>query len=74
MHKVEVAHVYFFNNKQTSDAGLIHLNGLPNLQELRLSRTKVTGDGIAELQQGVPNCSISMLESPPHLQPRMRPR
>ena len=54
MHKGKVVHVYFFYNRQISDAGLVHLNGLPNLQGLRLSRTRVTGDGIAELQQGYP--------------------
>ena len=46
--------VYLQNTKFT-DAGLVHLKGLTNLQELNLRYTKFTDVGIAELQQALPN-------------------
>ena len=41
-----------------TDAGLVHLKGLTNLQELDLSRTRTTDAGVAELQKALPNCKI----------------
>ena len=43
---------------QITDAGLGHLTGLTNLQELRLSGTQVTDAGVAELKQALPKCKI----------------
>ena len=41
-----------------TDAGLEHLKGLTNLEELDLRWTKVTDAGVAKLQQALPNCEI----------------
>ena len=41
-----------------TDAGLVHLKGLTNLQELDLSRTRTTDAGVAVLQKALPNCKI----------------
>ena len=43
---------------QITDAGLGHLTGRTNLQELRLSGTQVTDAGVAELKQALPKCKI----------------
>ena len=42
----------------STDAGLEHLKGLSNLQELYLGKTQVTDEGIKKLQQALPNCEI----------------
>ena len=42
-----------------TDAGLVHLKGLTNLEKLGLSNTKITRGEIAELQKALPNCRIS---------------
>ena len=45
---------------QVTDAGLVHLKGLTNLESLALaSRTQITDAGITELQTTLPNCKIS---------------
>jgi Leucine-rich repeat (LRR) protein len=36
---------------EVTDAGLVHLNGLTNLQTLGLSNTEVTGDGLIHLKE-----------------------
>ena len=36
---------------QITDAGLVHLKGLTNLQQLNLRGTKVTSAGVVALQQ-----------------------
>ncbi len=41
-----------------TDAGVLHLTGLPNLEDLDISHTQVTGAGVAELQAALPNCAI----------------
>lgn len=47
-----------FAYSQLTDAGLVHLVGLTNLQRLSLNDTQVTDAGVAELQKALPNCKI----------------
>jgi len=54
---------------QVTDAGLVHLVGLAALRELRLSYSQVTGAGVAELQQALPNCNIDHVTIIPSLPP-----
>ena len=42
-----------------TDAGLVHLEGLAQLQSLYLRNTNVTDPGIEKLRQALPNCKIS---------------
>ena len=44
---------------QITDAWLVHLAGLTNLEELWLYGTQVTDEGLAELRKALPNCSIN---------------
>lgn len=41
-----------------TDNDLMHLKSLAELQRLDLSYTEVTADGVARLQQALPNCKI----------------
>jgi len=41
-----------------TDAGLEHLKGLTTLQELHLSHTKVSDEGVKKFQQALPKCKI----------------
>lgn len=41
-----------------TDAGLLHLQGLSQLQVLQLYNTQVTRQGVKKLQQALPNCEI----------------
>ncbi|MBI83284.1 MAG: hypothetical protein CMJ81_08825 [Planctomycetaceae bacterium] len=41
-----------------TDAGLVHLRGLTNLQWLGLRYTKVTPAGIARLKKELPHCQV----------------
>jgi hypothetical protein len=41
-----------------SDAGLKDLAGLSNLEQLNVTGTQVTADGIAALQKALPKCKI----------------
>jgi len=43
---------------QITDAGLVHLKDLTNLEYLDLRETPITDSGVAELQKAVPNCEI----------------
>ena len=43
---------------QVTDSGLVHLKGLTNLEQLKLSGTQVTDAGVKELQKALPNCEI----------------
>jgi len=43
---------------KVTDAGLVHLKGLGNLKALDLSATRVTDDGVKQLQEALPNCAI----------------
>ena len=54
----EVVEVHL-NRKKISDAGLADIKALTNLTSLPLSRTKVTAEGVADLQKSLPNCKIS---------------
>ncbi len=47
------------SNTQVTDAGLAHLKGLTKLLWLDLSNTQVTADGLYELQEALPNLTIS---------------
>ena len=53
----EVFEVYLAGTKIT-DAGLVHLKGLTNLQKLIISGS-ITDAGVADLQKALPNCEIS---------------
>ena len=46
------------SDTQVTDAGLTHLKGLSRLTYLNLKGTKVTIQGIKELQEALPNCDI----------------
>ena len=48
----------FLHGTKVSDAGLEHLKGLTQLQQLDLNGTKVTDAGVKKLQQALPNCRI----------------
>ena len=43
---------------QVTDAGLLHLGRLKNLRYLNLEHTRVSREGVAKLQQALPNCKI----------------
>ena len=51
----EIVELYFFDT-QVTDAGLVHLKGLPNLELLNLIGTQVTAAGVAELKKALPKC------------------
>lgn len=53
----DVSHVSLANT-QVSDAGLTHLQGLTQLQQLYLHSTRVTDPGVAELRKALPNVTI----------------
>ncbi len=46
------------NETSITDAGLAHLSGLTNLRGLDLRGTRVTEEGVAQLQRALPNCRI----------------
>ena len=48
----------FLRGTQITDAKLVRLKGLNNLQELYLTGTKVTDAGVADLKKALPNCLI----------------
>jgi hypothetical protein len=48
----------FLENTTVTDAGLVHLQGLHQLQGLGLDNTKVTDGGVRKLQQALPKCYI----------------
>ena len=41
-----------------TDAGLVHLRGLANLEVLTLLETQVTGAGVIGLSKALPDCEI----------------
>jgi hypothetical protein len=41
-----------------TDAGLVHLEGLPNLKQLDLYGTRVTAAGLKRLREKLPGCEI----------------
>jgi hypothetical protein len=54
----ELKRMYLEDNPIT-DAGLVRLEALKSLEELRLGKTKVTAAGVAKLQQALPKCKIT---------------
>jgi len=46
------------HNRQITDAGLIHLARLANLNTLVLVGTQVTDEGVEKLEEELPNCTI----------------
>jgi hypothetical protein len=44
---------------RVSDDGLKHLAGLKDLQQLDLTKTKVTAGGVRDLQKALPKCRIA---------------
>ena len=52
------AHPTLLSHTQITDAGLVHLKGLTQLEWLDLERTQVTDAGVKELQKALPNTSI----------------
>jgi len=56
----------FGNITDITDAGLEHLKSLKNLKTLCVYDTKVTIEGVADLERALPNCMIhSNLDIPP---------
>jgi hypothetical protein len=49
---------WFLSGSQLTDSGLEHLKGLPQLRVLWLHNTKLSDDGVKELQQALPKCII----------------
>ena len=52
---VRSVRIQHLNDTQVSDHGLLHLNGLSNLRELHVVRTKVTDAGVDDLRTAAPN-------------------
>jgi hypothetical protein len=46
-------------NPGITDAGLVHLEGLSNLENLHLIKTSVTAAGVNKLQQKLPKTKIA---------------
>jgi hypothetical protein len=46
---------------QVTDAGLEHIKGLTRLRNLSLKDTRVSDEGVKELQEALPNCEISYI-------------
>jgi hypothetical protein len=47
------------SRSSVTDVGLKQLHGLGSLREIDLSGTKVTGEGVADLQKSLPNCRVT---------------
>ena len=56
MSKLETLDLGFC--RKITDAGLVHLKGMTNLQSLDLGGTKITDAGVADLKKALPNCEI----------------
>jgi hypothetical protein len=52
LHYVEVLTI---NSPNVTDAGLVHLRNLANLNQLGFSNTQVTDEGIEELKRALPS-------------------
>jgi hypothetical protein len=46
------------SDTQVDDAGLAHLKGLARLRSLDLENTRVTAEGVKELQQSLPTTEV----------------
>jgi hypothetical protein len=44
---------------QITDAALVHLKGLTNLKGLYIRYTRITDEGVKNLQEALPNCEIN---------------
>ena len=63
----EVVEVWLIGD-QVTDAGLVHLTGLPALRNLSVAHTQVTDAGVAELRKRLPNgvgCECDAITPPP---------
>ena len=47
-----------------TDAGLVHLETLTGLETLSIRNTRVTSQGIEQLQSALPDCTISRTPGP----------
>jgi hypothetical protein len=47
------------HSKWITDSGMAHLQGLSELRDVGLNGTQVTDEGIKELQQALPKCSVN---------------
>lgn len=54
----KLTHLSLFHCEGMTDAGFRHLTGLKQLRELNVQQTKVTKEGVAELQKALPECRI----------------
>ena len=52
---IENLQLLSLDGTQVTDAGLVHLKRLSSLRWLKLTRTKVTDDGVRELQKSLPH-------------------
>ena len=60
----DIANVYFpadwhYTAKQCDDNTLLQLRCLTKLKHVELTMTNVTDEGVAKLQQALPNCKIT---------------
>ena len=58
MQKLSFLHI---GSTTVSDNGLVHLKPLTALKDLKVTRTAVTGSGVADLQPSLPNTKIQLL-------------
>ena len=58
-----VQHINLDRCRQVTDAGIDQLHGLKGLKGINLGGTNVTSDGVARLQQAIPDCKISGVET-----------
>ena len=54
----EAVAVDLSDKQQVTDADLVHLKGLSNLNVLKITGTRITSAGDDELRQALPNCEI----------------
>jgi hypothetical protein len=50
--------IMYLDKTDITDAGLEHLRNFTRLEELQLTSTTVTDNGVKRLQQTLPNCVI----------------
>jgi hypothetical protein len=52
-------HLLWIRSASVTDAGLVHLENLPQLKDLVLIDTKVTREGVNRFKRALPNCAIA---------------
>ena len=57
MSRLEFLHL---GSTAVTDQGLVHLEGLTSLKDLRMTRTNVTESGVAGLQKKLPGAAIQL--------------